>query len=146
MYSKSLNSVSLHSPKAEQPKATSPFLQTPESFSTTKTDLGNTSYSESFTTINGVTIQQDNDGYIALKNENNDTVHIGVIQSLIDIINQTPDNTFKMVSSVRNINLKDFVVVDNGKILNDDITTKFYVGSLYVIGLYIFYRILVKNN
>ena len=145
MYSKSLNSVSLHSPKVEQPKATTPFLQTPESFSTTKTDLGNTSYSESFTTINGVTIQQDNDGYIALKNENNDTVHIGFIQSLIDIINQTPDNT-KMVSSVRNINLKDFVVVDNGKILNDDITTKFYVGSLYVIGLYIFYRILVKNN
>ena len=122
------------------------FVKTPESSTITKNDLGNTLYSESFINPTSIIIQQDLDGYIALKDENSNYGNSGVITKFIDVINQDPDKAISVNASVRNIDLKDFIVVDNGKILNDDVVTKFYVGSLYVIGLYVFYRILVKNN
>lgn len=38
------------------------------------------------------------------------------------------------------------VVVDNGGPIKDHFITKFYMGSITVVGLYIFYRMLVKNR
>ena len=38
------------------------------------------------------------------------------------------------------------VVVDNGAPIKDHFITKFYMGSITVVGLYIFYRMLVKNR
>jgi hypothetical protein len=89
-----------------------------------------------------IVLQQSNEGYIALKQE---TLNIDSVNN----IQQRPSVTGQIthiVNSPSVIEDRPLPKKNPNTILKDDVLTKFYVGSLYVLGLYVFYRILVKNN
>ena len=63
------------------------------------------------------------------------------------------DNTFtqKYNENFENVLNQKYTVItehnfNNDSLLNNSYITKFYIGSISIVGLYIFYRILVKNK
>ena len=61
----------------------------------------------------------------------------------ISNIQEYADGLSSQVEPFDNINLE---MAQNLGIVEPEYVTKFYIGSITVIGLYIFYRILVKNR
>ncbi len=54
------------------------------------------------------------------------------------------DNQMKKQSLL--MNMQSTNNVEQSKIFNDDLTTKIFISSITVVGLYIFYKILIKNT
>jgi hypothetical protein len=120
------------------------FFQSPQSVSTTKYNLGAVPYEQ-------FSYDEDTEpaGKISLSvyNANTDTITETMTEG--DIIRYANIENEPIPPPLTPAELPERRASTSArqpKILNDDFVTKFYVGSLYVIGLYIFYRILVKNK
>lgn len=102
-------------------------------------------------------IRTDDDTYSAMRsgdaNQLSSVVSIGNIIGAISLDSQT---ALLSNASTRNIDIKmerpDLkeqhlqYLSENPRILSEDPITKFYVCSIYVLGLYVFYRLLVINK
>jgi hypothetical protein len=130
------------------------FFQSPQSVSTTKYNLGAVpyeqfSYDEDTEPAGKISLSvDDNNNFVALQyNANTDTITETMTEG--DIIRYANIENEPIPPPLTPAELPERRASTSArqpKILNDDFVTKFYVGSLYVIGLYIFYRILVKNK
>ena len=92
------------------------------------------------------------DATVYFYNDKVPNVHVDKIQTLdalvdtIDVRTAVFGNMLDMSNPQASMGLKSTpkIVIPNS--LSDDMTTKFFVGSLTVVGLYIFYRMVVKNK
>lgn len=91
------------------------------------------------------TIQQSkmyssNQNFVALTDNviNVDRLDLGQISNIQEFDSITP-----VKESFDNINLN---ITKNMNIQEPEFVTKFYIGSITIVGLYIFYRLLVKNK
>jgi hypothetical protein len=91
----------------------------PKSTNLSKNDLDKNIY-KNHNYLSNITVHRNNNEFIALKNDEHPSVNSGIITQIMD------DHP-------------------NGKKPNTDLNTMFFIGSINVIALYVFWSLLYKK-